>query len=305
MELQLILQKQVGVRNNSRELAEQKSEDNKRIKTESIKMDIVKKIINIKQQMMNGIASLDISVVKHCNLNCRGCDHFAPIADEWYIDIDVFESNLIRLKYILKDKKLYELNLMGGEPFLHDKLKQLCVIARKIFSDTKIVVVTNGIIYNKDKDAWDDFFNQYNIVVSVSDYSDEDKKFYQLNLSRSKSKFNNSYISCVNRCMDFNIIKNNDDKINFSLVPCAQLNDNGDLFSCIVPANIDIINEYFDCNFVPIEWEDYINIYKVDNADRIITMNNNKKIPFCEYCLRKTIQQWGSSSKDEKEWIKQ
>ena len=127
----MILQKQVGVRNNSRELAEQKSEDNKRIKTESIKMDIVKKIINIKQQMMNGIASLDISVVKHCNLNCRGSDHFAPIADEWYIDIDVFESNLIRLKYILKDKKLYELNLMGGEPFLHDKLKQLCVIARK------------------------------------------------------------------------------------------------------------------------------------------------------------------------------
>lgn len=268
-------------------------------------MDIVKKIINIKQQMMNGIASLDISVVKHCNLNCRGCDHFAPIADEWYIDIDVFESNLIRLKYILKNKKLYELNLMGGEPFLHDELKQLCVIARRIFSDTKIVVVTNGIIYNKDKDVWDDFFNQYNIIVSVSDYSDENKQFYQLNLSRSKSKINDSYVSCVNRCMDFDIIKNNNDKINFSLVPCAQLNDNGDLFSCIVPANIDIINEYFDCNFIPIEWEDYINIYKVDTVDEIIEMNNKKKIPFCEYCLQKTIQRWGNSSKDEKEWIKQ
>ena len=84
-----------------------------------------------------------------------------------------------------------------------------------------------------------------------------------------------------------------------------QLNDNGDLFSCIVPANIDIINEYFDCNFIPIEWEDYINIYKVDTVDEIIEMNNKKKIPFCEYCLQKTIQRWGNSSKDEKEWIKQ
>lgn len=38
------------------------------------------------------------------------------------------------------------------------------------------------------------------------------------------------------------------------------------------------------------EWEDYINIYRVDSIDRIIEMNNKDKIPFCEYCLIKKYE---------------
>ena len=33
---------------------------------------------------------LEVHVVNHCNLNCAGCNHFAPLADPWYIDVDVY-----------------------------------------------------------------------------------------------------------------------------------------------------------------------------------------------------------------------
>jgi hypothetical protein len=267
-------------------------------------MELLKKLVKVKQQMMTGIASLDISVVKHCNLNCKGCDHFSPMADEWYIDVGIFESNLKQLKKILKDKQLYELNLMGGEPFLHKNIYELCKIAREIFNETKIVIVTNGIIYNKSKSVWDNLFSKLDIRVSVSDYSDKEKQFYKLNLSKNKQD-GYAYKTCVNRCTDYQVIRQKQKREMFSLVPCAQLNENGDLYSCIIPANIDILNKSFGCQFEVIEWKDFVNIYKVDSVDEIIKMNNKQKIPFCDYCLSKTMQCWGISKKDESEWIKQ
>ena len=40
---------------------------------------------------------LEFHLADHCNLNCQCCDHFAPIADNYFLDLDEFERDMSRL----------------------------------------------------------------------------------------------------------------------------------------------------------------------------------------------------------------
>ena len=42
-----------------------------------------------------------VDIVDHCNLNCKCCGHFSPLAPKGFLDINTFERDL---------KRLHELN---------------------------------------------------------------------------------------------------------------------------------------------------------------------------------------------------
>ena len=80
--------------------------------------------------------------VDHCNLNCIGCDHGAPLAEPWCVDISQFETDLRDLVNLVG---VDELVIYGGEPLLHPHLPQLLVTAANICGNIDIFVRTNGI----------------------------------------------------------------------------------------------------------------------------------------------------------------
>lgn len=45
--------------------------------------------------------SIGFNLVEHCNLHCYSCDHFSQLAKKEYLDINVFEKDVKRLKEIL------------------------------------------------------------------------------------------------------------------------------------------------------------------------------------------------------------
>ena len=36
-----------------------------------------------------------VDIVDHCNLNCKGCGHFSPLASESFLDIETFENDFM------------------------------------------------------------------------------------------------------------------------------------------------------------------------------------------------------------------
>lgn len=42
-----------------------------------------------------------VDIVDHCNLNCKGCGHFSPLAPKSFLDIETFENDLRRLNELL------------------------------------------------------------------------------------------------------------------------------------------------------------------------------------------------------------
>lgn len=267
-------------------------------------MKEVKKILQAKLWLQNNIGSIDIPVVNHCNLNCKGCDHFAPLAKEKYPNVEQYEILLKRLKHILHDRKVLRFNLMGGEPLLHPQIEDFCRITREIFPESQVCLVTNGLLL-KAKQNLKNICEEYDVKIKITNYHDKNKKFYKTNLDE-KGQYD-TYKYCNNRSMNVNEIKKNVSEEMFDFYtdfPCTQLNMNGDYFSCIIPANVHLLNDYFGTEFKPMENEDYVNIFSIDDAQPIIDMNKKDKISFCRYCAKRDIVDWGISDKNESEWIK-
>ena len=116
------------------------------------------------------LQKVDIHLTDHCNLNCKGCTHFSPLAEKFFLDIDDFERDLTRLSELSKGD-VGEMFLLGGEPLLHPEIVDFFPIARNLFPNTKLVVITNGILLPQQDERFWKACKRYNIQLWVSDYT--------------------------------------------------------------------------------------------------------------------------------------
>jgi hypothetical protein len=78
----------------------------------------VKYIIPLKRKITGGktpkkhLTNFAVPIVEHCNLRCRFCDHFAPLAEVKFADIKVFEKDFARLSELISPK-IDLISLMG------------------------------------------------------------------------------------------------------------------------------------------------------------------------------------------------
>ena len=78
------------------------------------------------------ILDFEVHLADHCNLNCKGCFHFCPIADEKYPSVQSLENDFKRI-YELANGKIGRIYLLGGEPLLHPELIKIINVAGKYF----------------------------------------------------------------------------------------------------------------------------------------------------------------------------
>ncbi len=114
------------------------------------------------------LSGLEYDVVTHCNLNCKGCCHFSPIAEPESGDPAAFQTDLARAHELIDE--IGEIRLVGGEPLLCDNLTEYIEAAHTIFPDAKINVFTNGIRLGAINDELKDCMKKNGAVFSVSLY---------------------------------------------------------------------------------------------------------------------------------------
>lgn len=247
----------------------------------------------------------------HCNLNCKCCDHFSPIAEKKLADIDSFKNDIRCLANLCGGVCNY-ISLQGGEPLLHPNAIDFAVAARKAFKKGRIKFTTNGLLLAKQPDLFWQTCAKYDIEFEVTkypipfDYGEIQKRaeefgvhFYIYNDNETvkttylmpldvsgKQPFLKNYCKCMhaNTCI---------------------LLKNGRLYTCTVAPNIEHFNNYFHQN-LSLSEADSINIYKAKSFEEIADFLA-KPIPFCRYCNvngREYGLKWGQSSKDISEWVK-
>jgi len=67
------------------------------------------------------LPNLEYLIVHHCNLNCKGCNKFSPISEEYFADIVEFKKDIIKISELFN---IQEFKILGGEPLLHPKLNK-------------------------------------------------------------------------------------------------------------------------------------------------------------------------------------
>jgi hypothetical protein len=250
---------------------------------------------------------IEFHLVEHCNLNCRGCSHYSPLAKDEFLDIAQFEKDTFRLSQLL-GKRIASINLLGGEPLLHPDVAQFCRVARKYFPKAEINIVTNGILLKSMSNDFWDTCQECCIMLGLTKYP------IKLNYSDIEKK---AAINNVN-LFDYHIVENfrkdvldpdgkqipNDSYKKCPLVAFGRLQiKKGKLFQCATAAYINHINDYFHMNF-QITDKDYLDLYQKISEEKILQFIFNS-FPFCRYCALKDWKfndEWTTSKRVWSEW---
>ena len=91
---------------------------------------------------------VELHIADRCNLNCAGCLHFTPLADEWIADPGEIGRDLAALRS--KFRYIRHVTLLGGEPLLHPDYEKVVAAVAKASPESLITIVTNGILLKGD-----------------------------------------------------------------------------------------------------------------------------------------------------------
>src|SRR5690349_14781336 len=90
--------------------------------------------------------ALEVNVVEHCNLSCRGCSHLSPVIRRTLVEP---ERLLADLTVLTPHYRPDHVRLLGGEPLLHPKLDEVIDAVRASEISERIRIVTNGTALRK------------------------------------------------------------------------------------------------------------------------------------------------------------
>ncbi len=255
---------------------------------------------------------LVVNILDHCNLKCKGCDHFACIADPYFVSFDTIRRDIQRMSQLFEGDYITKIAVMGGEPLLHPELNDILIEVRKCFPHAVIRLTTNALLLLKqDDDFWkvcrDNRITIVNTKYPINlDYEkirekarDEEVQFHYFErtgdhlLKQSTKKY-------INLKGDSNPVK--------SFAECNVANYGnflmeGKLYGCPFSCqSYRIFNKKFDKN-LRMTYEDYLDIYKVSNKREILEFAAKPKY-YCRYCngISEPFE-WSTTNGDISEWV--
>jgi len=265
------------------------------------------------QKQHKPLKSLVIGVyaTQHCNLNCKCCTAFSPIATEGFLNIETYKKDMEKLAK-LTENKLTLFYVTGGEPLLHHHIQEIFNIARQYFPKTVISIMTNGLLLLKMPETFWENCQKNNIVISLSKYP------IHLDIPKIKEKANTYNIKFeyiggnnvpVKSMWKYPLDLDGKQSLKTSYHICTQINrcvtmKDGIIYPCNTIAGIEHFNKYFNKN-LEVTSGDVLKLHEVENINEIYEFLYTPK-PFCRYCNRKGLIlgiKYGASKKEITEYV--
>lgn len=258
----------------------------------------------------------EVSLAEHCNLNCYGCDHFAPLAEPEFADFEETKRDLTRLSELFSGH-IREFYLGGGEPLLHPDIIKFMEMARNVLPNSEITIITNGILLPRQPEDFWVACREYNISLRPTKYPIKvpydtmEEKARQYGVDYSYWGFTGE---SMKRSVRFPYDLKGRQKGSRSFTACLWANnsltlEHGRLYTCPIAAKVRHFNKYFGTD-MRISPEDSIDIYRAESLEEIHEYLM-QPIPFCRYCMQFQMEKglpwhrsipWRLSERDIKEW---
>lgn len=253
------------------------------------------------------IGFLEFNVIKTCNMNCKGCDHFSTLFDSPnIIPIDLFKKDLSRMKDLGIDR-IRTISLLGGEPLLVSNLEEYVNVSKSIYPDAKIEIRTNGILLLKMSEALIDSLRDYNVKLIISLYPNMKTKKRKMHRFLKKKGIIHVFLVFKEQfCKVLSEESNQKDLRKYCICGSPTL-EQGKLYTCPVSAFIYKLNDRFGYSFPD---NSGIDIYSENIKGEEICEYLQKPIQLCEYCCREemSVFKWECNYKSRVEvsdWIMQ
>lgn len=253
--------------------------------------------------------NFEVHIVDQCNLNCAGCDHFAPFAKPWFYDVRKYESDIKKIASLFSEdlSKVTYLRLQGGEPLLHPHIVDIMRITRENLPNTVILLNTNATLFERQDDLFWWALKYYNVILNITVYPNVD---YSIVFEKQKQySFEMSDTAMgkrdVMRKDVLDLSGSQDTRTSFLrcffVNKCIPLRD-GKFYICPTAATIrHLVNK---CN-LNIGEEDYgaIELHSIKSKEELFEKLVHE-IPLCRFC-KDTIWDipWSESSRTISDYI--
>jgi MoaA/NifB/PqqE/SkfB family radical SAM enzyme len=293
-----------GIRNNIVKIFPENSLLFKQISLAGLKIKAKKHHAPLTSMVMG------VYAVQHCNLNCKCCTAFSPIAEKSFLNIESYKNDMAKLAE-LTGNRLSSFYVTGGEPLLHPQITEIFSIARKYFPETEIYFMTNGLLLLKMSEEFWGNLNRNSITINLSRYP------IQINVDkiRDRAKSYNirfDYVGGsdvpVKSMWKYPLDIDGKQPLKRSYNICSQINrcvtmKDGLIYPCNTIAGIEHFNKYFNEN-LKVTADDVLELHNVKDINEIYEFLYTPK-PFCKYCNRQGVEfgiKYGNSKKDIREW---
>lgn len=252
----------------------------------------------------------EFALAAHCNLNCAGCSHFSPLAQEEFPDFNESKRSFERLSQLFDGECEY-IHLLGGEPLLNPQCEDYLCLTRSCFPKGDIFLVTNGLLLPKQSDRFYETCRDQRIIIAVTPYPitlnlDELRekcatfgvKFQLFGDEETKSQFNRLLLDPQGR---------QDAVANYIRCPYANVclflyKDR--MYPCGIGAHMRIFDQHFSAG-LQLNDADSVDIFSVRNGYDLL-YQLAKPRPMCRYCRCdqwNALSKWHPSQRKIQEWV--
>lgn len=247
----------------------------------------------------NFLPYLESDITDRCNLNCRGCCHFAnfSVEDEFY-PLENFRRDISRMAQTCD---VLTFSLLGGEPLVLKNLDGYLFVARRCFPNSQLGIFSNGVLIPSLPQKILDALRETKCLVRLSLYPPTVKV-----LDKIKAVLNENSISCEvlkevkNFAAQMTLNSNNDPDKAIAACRCKKSRSlrNGKLYKCPIDAACYKLSKKFGIeNFAS---PTGVDIY-APNFSALLPMLDGD-VELCHWCGEKHRQiPWSTSNKPKLE----
>jgi organic radical activating enzyme len=247
---------------------------------------------------------LEFHLADHCNLNCKGCGHFSPIAEKRFADLNDYKRDMKQLQRLFSTIRM--IVLMGGEPLLNPQIDSFLFATRSCFPKANIRIVTNGILLPQISETFWNVCRSCSVDIGLTIYpplKEKESDLVQLVKSNGLRVFTNSVTSFQ---AFYNRKGDTDQKAAFKRCRArgyTPMLREGKIYICPKPATLRYFNEKFD---LEIPTTGFVDIYAPGLSGWDIRDRLGEASSVCCYCTLGwdviPVFSWGASKLILQDW---
>lgn len=231
---------------------------------------------------------IEIPITDRCNLNCKGC-LFACNAIERNEDVpgEQIVRDLHRMKEVFGD--IPWIRILGGEPLMHPQILYILGECRKVFPQSEVDVLTNGLLIPKLPESFFEELVRLNISIHISGYRPTFGILDQIDRILSDYKLNYTILKRDEFVKYYTTesINSMDESYKECMVSACTELYRGRLSRCSAAIAFEKLNRQFGTEYCVTKDVDWYDIYDRNIDANEIIRKLAKPSPICKYC---TIQ---------------
>lgn len=250
---------------------------------------------------------IEFVVAEHCNLNCKGCTHYSPLAPADMPSLESVERDMQRMAKVC-GRELAKVGIVGGETLLYPQLPEAMRLMHRYFPDSERVIYTNGLLLPRmGEDFWE-AVRESGVVIELTRYPVKFDYDAVIKLCESKGVNVRVYGDRGQHGTFFKFGLDPAGKQDGALSHFRCFNrgcltvTQGKLFGCATSAFIGRLNAVSKKQFELSE-KDYVSLDELTDVKQVRRFITHS-VPFCRYCVTPhKVVPYGPSRRDPSEWI--